>query len=39
MSRKDFVPDSFKNFHDWSKNYRDNATAQLIGLTGWPASG
>ena len=35
MSRKDFVPDSFKNFHDWSQNYRDKATAQLTGLTGW----
>lgn len=35
MSRKDFVPDSYKSFHDWSENYRDQATEQLTGLTGW----
>ena len=38
MSRKDFVPDSAKNFHDWSANYFDKATAQLTGLTGWDAA-
>ena len=35
MSRKDYVPDSTKNFHDWTANYRDRATEQLTGLTGW----
>ena len=38
MSPKDFVPDSAKNFHDWSANYFDKATAQLTGLTGWDAA-
>ncbi len=37
MSRKDFVPDSAKNFHDWCAAYFDKATAQLTGLTGWDA--
>ena len=38
MSRKDFVPDSVRNFHDWSANYFDKAAAQLTGLTGWDAA-
>ena len=38
MSRKDYVPDSAKNLHDWAANYFDKATAQLTGLTGWNAA-
>ena len=38
MSRKDFVPDSAKNFHDWCVKYHENASPQLSGVTGWDAA-
>lgn len=38
MSRKDYIPDSAKNLHDWADNYHAKAAAQLTGLTGWDAA-
>jgi hypothetical protein len=37
MPRKDYIPDSPENLHDWAKNITDNALAQLTGLAGWDA--
>jgi hypothetical protein len=37
MPRKDYIPDSPENLHDWARNITDNALAQLTGLAGWDA--
>ena len=37
MARKDFIPDSYKNLHDWTANY----SAQLGAIAtriGWPTA-
>ncbi|MCX6979243.1 MAG: hypothetical protein NTV08_00595 [Verrucomicrobia bacterium] len=36
-SKKDFVPDSWKNLRDWAQNIVTNAAAQLTGVEGWDA--
>jgi len=34
-SKKDFVPDSWKNVRDWAQKIIDNAAEQLTGVEGW----
>ena len=36
-TKKDYVPDSWKNLRDWAQNIITNAAAQLAGVEGWDA--
>ena len=37
MARKDFIPDSYKNLHDWSANY-SNGVSTVATRIGWPTA-
>lgn len=37
MVRKDFIPDSYKNLHDWSANYSNGVSAVATRI-GWPTA-